>query len=40
LSLVLYAAVPVFFILPNPLIDREVAIALAAIGRAGTRPGD
>ena len=39
-SLVLYAAVPVFFILPNPLIDREIATALAAIERAGSRPGD
>jgi hypothetical protein len=39
-SLVLYAAVPIFFILPNPLIDREIATALAAIERAGSRPGD
>jgi uncharacterized membrane protein len=39
-SLVLYAAVPIFFILPNPLIDREIAAALAAIERTGRRPGD
>jgi len=34
LSLVLYVAVPIFFILPNPLIDREVKAALAAMMRA------
>ena len=36
LSLVLYLAVPIFFILPNPLIDREVRAALAAVAQTGS----
>jgi uncharacterized membrane protein len=40
LSLVLYVAVPIFFILPNPLIDREVKAALAAMMRAGADSAD
>jgi len=31
-ALVLYAAVPVFFILPNPWLDRRTVQALAALG--------